>query len=65
MENVNFSNAQNIRRTSQFVGIGVSVENMALIVKSNVEVQVLDNKNRVLHSEKKTSKKKFILVLMV
>jgi hypothetical protein len=60
MKNVDFSNAQNIRRISEFAGIVVNVENMALIVKSNVEVQVLDDKNRVIHSEKKTNKKKFV-----
>jgi hypothetical protein len=62
--NVDFSNAQNIRRISEFAGIGVSVEDMALIIKSKVEVQVLDDRNRVLVSEKKTVQKKFFIVFI-
>lgn len=53
-----FKKARHMRRIEEYKDITISAENSALIIHSNVTVQLLDEDGKVLRSEKKSHQQK-------
>ncbi|KAA6387977.1 MAG: hypothetical protein EZS28_016494, partial [Streblomastix strix] len=61
MQSSSLKDAQNIRRITEFNDVGLDPEASALVILSDVEVQVLDSENRILQREHKKHQKKIVI----